>query len=115
MGEGLCAFGDGRHKKAPWSNLMPSGALVEGETRPRSGLVCVRCHKTWEYHGDELRPTFRSPGSSEDMVERGAIALHAEATAAGETGSRRSWSEITDEERNGFFRLARAAIAAMKG
>ena len=55
----LCPFGDGRHKKKPWANRMPSGELIEGETRARSGLVCVVCHKTWEWKGDELVPTWK--------------------------------------------------------
>lgn len=57
MAEKLCPFGTGQHKKLPWSNVMPSGQLVQGETHVRSGLVCVNCHKTWEWVDDKLIPT----------------------------------------------------------
>jgi hypothetical protein len=46
QGEPLCPFGDGRHKRQPWA--------VEG----RSGLVCMRCSKTWEWVGKELVATW---------------------------------------------------------
>lgn len=45
----LCPFGDGRHKRRPWHD-------AEGG---RSGLSCVRCHKTWRFNEDrELVPTW---------------------------------------------------------
>lgn len=42
----LCPFGDGRHKRVVWSG--------EG----RSGFSCRLCHKTWEWKGETLVPTY---------------------------------------------------------
>lgn len=56
-GERLCPFGDGRHKRKVWSGkAMHTGEIRDGRTR--SGLVCVNCSKTWEWHGGDLRPTW---------------------------------------------------------
>lgn len=51
--------------------------------------------------------------TASEMVEKVARALHDEALARGETGSRRSWEKITNEEREGFRNLARAALSAI--
>jgi hypothetical protein len=56
MTEPLCPFGDGRHKRRPWS--APG----------RSGLVCMACGKTWEHVGKELVATW------DLMKRRGLIA-----------------------------------------
>ncbi len=48
----LCPYGDGRHKRVPWADHKAN----------RSGFACVKCSKTWEWHGDELRPTY--PGAA---------------------------------------------------
>jgi hypothetical protein len=46
---------DGRHKRKVWAD--------EPGTHPRrSGFACERCHKTWEYKGDELVPTYSEAG-----------------------------------------------------
>jgi hypothetical protein len=47
-----CATG---HKRKPWTQLKP---LPGAPRAPRSGLVCVQCSQTWEWFGDELRPTY---------------------------------------------------------
>lgn len=57
MGEALCPFGDGRHKRRPWADHKAN----------RSGLACISCSKTWEWHGDELRATYVTP--PEEAVE----------------------------------------------
>lgn len=43
---------DGRHKRKPWHDR-------EGH---RSGLACERCHKTWQFVGDELVATYDLAG-----------------------------------------------------
>lgn len=49
MSEPLCpSTCDGRHKKRPWADHRAN----------RSGLSCVRCHKTWEWKGDVLKATW---------------------------------------------------------
>lgn len=48
MSEPLCPFGDGRHKRLVWQDAKAN----------RSGLSCVRCHKTWEWVGDALISTW---------------------------------------------------------
>jgi hypothetical protein len=51
-GEKLCPYGDGRHKRRPWHEKATG----------RSGLACVRCSKTWEWHyglgAEVLLPTY---------------------------------------------------------
>ena len=49
MGERLCPMTpDGRHKRRPWHDRAGK----------RSGLACRFCHKTWQYLGKELVPTY---------------------------------------------------------
>lgn len=56
MTERLCPFGDGRHKRLRWAGTAKHpGEHRDG--RARSGEVCVRCSKTWEWKGDQLVPT----------------------------------------------------------
>ena len=39
---------DGRHKLRPFAPYK----------NDRGGMACVRCHKTWGWHGSELAPTY---------------------------------------------------------
>ena len=57
MSERLCPFGDGRHKRMRWFEKDAGGRrpLVGG----RQGESCIKCHKTWEWHGDQLVPTWK--------------------------------------------------------
>jgi hypothetical protein len=49
MSEPLCPMTtDGRHKRRPWHDRAGK----------RSGLACVRCHKTWQFRDDQLVPTY---------------------------------------------------------
>lgn len=39
---------DGRHKLKPFHDA--------------TGFACDRCHKTWSWHGDDLRATYPESG-----------------------------------------------------
>jgi hypothetical protein len=45
----MCPFGDGRHHRRLWQDVKAN----------RSGQVCIRCSKTWEWVGDELFETYK--------------------------------------------------------